>query len=73
MMRVTFYETTVRGSEVTGRIEYEAGTLASYDADGELEFLLRGVDRDDPAAVEAALRDAPRRFDGAYVRAGVEG
>jgi hypothetical protein len=68
-MMVVFYRTLPSGSTRDGRIVLDAGRLAVEGAEHEAEVLFEGVDRADLAAVEAAMRDAPRRFDGAYLRA----
>jgi len=63
---VTFYRTTASGSKERGRVTYENGKLESKD-EGLLRLLLDGADT--PEEIEAAMRNAPRRFDGAYLRA----
>lgn len=66
-MVVTFYRTTESGSKERGRVTYENGKLESKDK-GLLRLLFANGD-DTPEKIEAAMRGAPRRFDGAYLRA----
>jgi hypothetical protein len=73
-MVVVFYKTTATGQAVAGHIFYDGETLRPVGAlaTGLLETLMEGVDRSVPAQVEKALRAAPQRFDGSYMRAAFE-
>lgn len=61
-MVVIFYRTTAEGSREVARVENRGGVL-----DGPRAYvdLLLGKGQ----GIEQAMRDAPRRFDGAYLRA----
>lgn len=73
-MRVIFLRTRKTGQEQTGVIVFQSGRLAiDPEVTAAADHLLRNVDRGDAAAVEAALRQAPAKYDGAYLRAAVEG
>ena len=73
MITVTFLRTHVAGQEEIGRITYDSDVLT---VDPDVKRLvaphLAQVDTGDANAVEGFLRDLPRRFDGAYVRARLE-
>lgn len=74
MLKVTFLKTVKDGQKELGSAAYEGGKLkVEGDIDALLESLFDGIDVDDEAAVEAALRKAPERFSGSYLRAKVEG
>ena len=73
-MVVIFYRTTAKGQEEAGRITYD-GTdpQPSNEYAGHLmAVLLEGVDPKDRTQVAKALRAAPGRFDGSYLRAALE-
>jgi hypothetical protein len=72
--RVTFYETTLEGQQAVGAVTFEDGKPTGSGDDGKalLDLLLDGVDRSDRDAVLEAMRLAPERFDGAYLRAAYE-
>lgn len=69
--RVTFYRTKVGGQEIVGTVTLDGGKVVSGGDDGKdlLALLLDSVDRSDEDAVRKAMRQAPERFDGAYLRA----
>jgi len=74
MHTVTFLETSTvvpYWQQSVGTIEF-AGSGAPViepTVAREAAFLFRDVDQADPVAVVAAMRDAPRHFDGGYLRA----
>ena len=73
-MRVIFLRTTPTGQREAGVIVYQAGRLTvDPDVQPLADHLLQDVDQSNPAATEAALRKAPTVYDGAYLRAAVEG
>jgi hypothetical protein len=73
-MRVIFLRTTTTGQDPAGVIVYQNGRLTiDQEAQALADHLLRDVDRSNAQAVEAALRQAPQKYDGAYLRAAVEG
>ena len=73
-MRVIFLRTTPTGQREAGVIVYQAGRLTvDPDVQPLADHLLQDVDQSNPAATEAALRKAASIYDGAYLRAAVEG
>ena len=73
-MVVIFYKTTETGQKEAGRILYNGRTLqaTSEQAGHLMDTLLQGVDRTKPDQVEKALRSAPQRYTGSYMRAAFE-
>ena len=69
MAAVIFYRTTNDGSVQVGRVEYSNGMLNIQGSESMARTLLEGVDRKNSKAVLSAMKDAPKRFDGAYARA----
>lgn len=71
-MIVTFYKTVQGGKqEVAGKITFDGKTLQAdtRHAKGLLKTLMRGVDRENTAQVEAVLRATPEIYTGSYLRA----
>lgn len=71
MARVTFWGTTAAGQKEIGRIVYsEAGGLVVTGDAGDMMTDIFGEHvPSEPADIIAAMKRAPRIFDGAYVRA----
>jgi|OM-RGC.v1.034109557 hypothetical protein len=74
MGKLTFYKTIPEGQHEVAVISLEDGVFMQSGemVEGIERILLSDVDRDDTAAVLKAMKDAPRRFDGAYLRATYE-
>ena len=69
-MVVTFYRTTNDGQKRIGRVRYDKVAGLTYSNAGiRLADLLFENGKDTPEKIEAAMRRAPLRFDGAYLRA----
>lgn len=70
-MQVVFYLTRVDGQEVAATITLDdAGQLQVTGSAGYLDLLFDAGQREaGPEAMAQAMRDAPSRFDGSYLRA----
>jgi len=76
LLKVTLYKTTRTGSQLRAEITFDGTHLKSSPPGYEIA-ILEGpggtrLDPSDTAAVEAAMRRAPWRFDGDYLRAEFE-
>jgi hypothetical protein len=71
MYTVTFLETRHTGSHRVGTVEFDGQRNLTIHpkAQGAAEVLFHGVDMENPPAVIAAMKGAPRLFDGVYLRA----
>jgi len=67
-MILEFFRTTSTGQQKIGQIEYDKGVLQTDDSCRPFAFTLFGEDLSDKHIVDA-MKNAPIRFDGAYVRA----
>lgn len=68
---VIFYRTTATGQREVARISYGQGGLRyeGVEATAMLQMLLGDLDPRTPNGIRDAIRNAPIRFDGAYLRA----
>jgi hypothetical protein len=69
MSEVRFYQTVKGGQRELSRVTLRDGKLRMSGNREVVKRFLEPVDTKDMKAVEAAFKDAPRRFDGAYLRA----
>jgi hypothetical protein len=69
--KVIFYRTTRTGQDVAGVVTMADGRVMVESGPPQmLDTLFQGLSGDaDSEALLAAMRDAPRRFDGSYLRA----
>lgn len=70
--KVTFLKTTARGQDVLVTIALTDRGIAVEGPSYMADRLFQGINRGDREAVLAVMRDAPRKFDGAYLRASYE-
>ena len=66
---VIFYRTVRTGQEVAATVSMTDSGVVVEGRARMAEMLFRGVDPDDQDAMLIAMRDAPRRYDGSYLRA----
>ena len=73
-MVVTFFRIEGQGAKQIGTIQF-SGIELSATGEGKdfLPRLLRGVEQTDHNAVRTALQNAPKVYNGSYVRASIEG
>lgn len=65
-----FYRTTKTGQRAIGRISFDGSDFV-FTGEGErlVNILMQGVHKSDSLSIYEAMRKAPIRFDGAYLRA----
>lgn len=69
MDEVKFYSMISGAPELVATIQYKDGILSISGQKRYANILFKGTDRKDPKAVTAAMKIAPTRFDGSYLRA----
>lgn len=69
MNEVKFYSMISGSPELVSTIQYKDGTLSISGQERYANILFKGTDRKDSKAIVAAMKIAPTRFDGSYLRA----
>ena len=67
MDEVKFYSSVSGISRLVATIIYENNKISVHGRENYKTLLLRGAK--DPEAIKQAMREAPKRFDGAYLKA----
>jgi len=69
MDEVKFYSMISGVPELVATIQYKDGALSISGQERYANILFKGIDRKDSKSIVAAMKIAPTRFDGSYLRA----